>query len=256
MAVEGAVVDVPAGSPAVDKPAGGAAPDPKASPDAGGKPAASQPDPKWEDDPRVKGMLADLKKEREARQKHEAAIAAKEAEAVEWKRKVEALTGLKPQPKEEADAALVKQKLAELYPELADLGSISEIKAALEEQQVQSYATHSRGMLAKVYDGIAAEYGDLTERQKRRIDAAYFHENRSNPEFHQRHNQGDPTLIAQFVKEMVEDLVEPIRKKVTASEANRFRPVPGGRDRSTPLKGEKPKTGEDMLRAHFREKSR
>ena len=126
------------------------------------------------------------------------------------------------------------------------------MRAALEQQQVQAFATHSGRMIAQIHQGIAAEYGDLTDRQKRRINAAYLYENQSNPEFHARHNQGDPALVAEFVKEMIEDLVDPIKKKATASEASRFRPVPGGRDRSTPLKGEKPKTGEAMLGAHYR----
>lgn len=253
MAAEGAVVtDVSTGSQPVSKPADGATPDPKAAPGAGVKPAASQPEYKWEDDTRTKGQLADLQKERKARQDFEKAVAAKEAEAAEWKRKVEALTGLNPPSKEDADTELVRNKIKELFPEIADLGSITEMKAALEEQQVRGYAQHSKGMMAKIHEGIAAEYGDLTDRQKRRIDAAYLYENQSNPEFHARHNQGDPTLIVDFVKEMVEDLVDPIKKKVTAAEATRFRPVPGGRDRSTPVKGEKPKAGEDMLRAHFR----
>ena len=114
----------------------------------------------------------------------------------------------------------------------------------------------------KTAGGIGAKFVELARsvyrtndrraQTKRRINAAYLYENQSNPEFHARHNQGDPALIAEFVKEMIEDLVDPIKRKVTTSEAARFRPVPGGRDRSTPLKGEKPKSGEDMLRAHFK----
>lgn len=253
MAAEGAVVtDVSAGSQPVSKLADGAAPDPKVAPGAGVKPAASQPEYKWEDDTRTKGQLADLQKERKARQDHERKIAEYETQLTEERRRVAALTGITKPSQEEADTELVRNKIKELFPEIAELGNITEMKAALEEQQVRELAQHSRGMIAKVYDGIAAEYGELTDRQKRRIGAAYLYENQSNPEFHARHNQGDPTLIVDFVKEMVEDLVDPIKKKVTAAEATRFRPVPGGRDRSTPVKGEKPKAGEDMLRAHFR----
>ncbi len=253
MAVEGTVADVPASS----APAGGAAPDPKAQPGAGvTAPAASQPDYKWEDDTRTKGTLADLQKERKARQESDKRIADYESKLTEERRRVAALTGITPPDPKQADTELVRAKILELMPELADLGSIAEMRAALEEQQVQGFATHSKQMIAKIHEGIAAEYGDLTDRQKRRINAAYLYENQSNPDFHARHNQGDPTLVAEFVKEMIEDLVDPIKRKATTAEAARFRPVPGGRDRSTPLKGEKPKTGEDMLRAHFKANSR
>lgn len=249
MAVESTVAEVPAGSSA---PANGAAPDPKVSPGAGDKPAASQPEYKWEDDTRTKGQLADLQKERKARQEYEKRVADYESKLTEERRRVAALTGNTPPDPKQADSDLVRAKILELMPELADLGSISEMRAALEEQQVQGHANHSRRMMEQIHKGISAEYGDLSDRQKRRINAAYLYENQSNPEFHARHNQGDPALVAEFVKEMIEDLVDPIKRKVTTSEAARFRPVPGGRDRSTPLKGEKPKSGEEMLRAHFK----
>ncbi len=252
MAVEGTVADVPASS----APAGGAAPDPQSSPSAAGKPAPSQPEPKWEDTPQYKGQIAELQKERKARQDFEKRIADYESKLTEERRRVAALTGITPPDPKQADTELVRAKILELMPELADLGSIAEMRAALEEQQVQGFATHSKQMIAKIHEGIAAEYGDLTDRQKRRINAAYLYENQSNPDFHARHNHGDPTLVAEFVKEMIEDLVDPIKRKATTAEAARFRPVPGGRDRSTPLKGEKPKTGEDMLRAHFKANSR
>jgi hypothetical protein len=253
MAPEGTVAEVPASLPAASS---GAAPDPKAQPGAGVKPAASQPEYKWEDDTRTKGTLADLQKERKARQDYEGKIKQYEADLAEQKRRVSALTGNAPLDPKEADAELVRAKILELMPELADLGSIAEMRQALEAQQVEGHANHSRRMIAQIHQGIAAEYGDLTDRQKRRINAAYLYENQSNPEFHARHNHGDPALVAEFVKEMIEDLVDPIKRKVTTAEAARFRPVPGGRDRSTPLKGEKPKSGEDMLRAHYKANTR
>lgn len=251
MAVEGTVAEVPAGTPA-----SGATPDPKASPDAGVKPAASQPEYKWDEDARTKGMLADLKKEREARQTHERKLAEYENTTKEDRRRIAALAGITTPSKEQADTDAIRAKILELYPELAELGSISDMKKAIEDQQVQTYASHSSRMVDQIFKGIASEYGDLTERQKQRIFDLYVRENERSPEIHARHNQGDPKLIDEFVKGMIEDLVDPIKKKTQASETARFRPVPGGRDRSTPLKGEKPKTGEDMLRAHFRDKTR
>lgn len=250
MAVEGAVADP------VTPPAGG--PSDPASPAAGvTKPATSQPEYKWEDDTRTKGTLKDLQTERSKRQEYEKSVAAKDAELAEWKRKVGALSGIKPQDPKEADTDLVRAKMLELYPELGELGSISEIKDALEQQEIRGWAAHGTRIIGQIHQKIASELGVevLSDRQKRFINAAYSFEN-ENPDFHARHNAGDPKLIEEFVKDIVDNMVEPIRKKATASEASRFRPVPGGRDRSTPIKGEKPKTGEEMLRAHYREKTR
>jgi hypothetical protein len=72
-----------------------------------------------------------------------------------------------------------------------------------------------------------------------RINQAYVAEAEQNPEFLKRHDAGDPKLIEEFVKNYVEDFVEPVRRKVTASQAGRFRPVPEGRERSTPMAGGK-----------------
>src|SRR5882724_3578411 len=100
MAVEGTVAEVVPASPA---PVTGAVPDPKAVPSAGVKPAASQPEYKWEDDTRTEGQLADLQKERKARQDHERKLAEYETQLTEERRRVAALTGItKPSP-EEAD---------------------------------------------------------------------------------------------------------------------------------------------------------
>ncbi len=254
MAAEGTAVADPVSSPAST---GGTAPDPHPSTSVGVKaPATSQPEYKWEDDTRTRAMREDLQKERKTRQEHADAVAAQKAEAEQWRQKALALSGLQPQDPKLADAESIRAKILELMPELADVSSIADMKAALEEQQVQGYAAHSKTMIAQIYKAIAAEYGELTDSQKRRINAAYVYENQANPEIHARHNAGDPALIAEFSKAFIDDMVEPIRKKTAASEASRFRPVPGGRDRSTPIKGEQPKTGADMLRAHFREKTR
>lgn len=252
MAPEGAIAD----APVTEKPVStSAAPDPKpASADV--KPAASQPEYKWEEDTRTKAQLSDLQKERKARQDHERRASELETQLSEERRRVAALTGLSKPSKQEQDEEEVKEQLARLYPGLKNLGQIEELQRDLEEQQIQAQADHSRRMIDRIYEGVAAEYGELSERQKRRIDAIYLYDNHHVPGFHERHAKGDPALIAEFVKAMVEDLVDPIKKKVTASEASRFRPVPGGRDRSTPVKGEKPKTSEELFREKFRTATR
>lgn len=234
-----------------------AAPDSTTASTSTGTQATSQPAPKWEDTPQYKGQVAELQKERKSRQDFEKRIADYESKLTEERRRVAALSGITPPDPKQADAELVRSKILELMPELADLGSINEMRTALEEQQVRGFADHSKRMISQIHGKIASEFGgDLNARQQQFVNAAYLYENQTNPAFHARHNQGDPTLIDEFVKDMIDNMVEPVRRKAATSEANRFRPVPGGRDRSTPIKGEKILKGEDMLRAHFKEKTR
>ena len=234
-----------------------AAPDSTTTSTSTGTQAPSQPAPKWEDTPQYKGQVAELQKERKARQEHERRIAEYESNIKERDRRIAALAGVTPVDPKQADNDTIRQKLRELEPGLARLDSLDKIEAALEAQEVASAKTHSRSMLGQLYSGISAELGgDLTDGQRKLISNLYFAANYNSPEVHERHNQGDPALIAEFVKEFVENIVEPVKRKTMSSEAARFRPVPGGRDRSTPIKGEKILKGEDMLRAHFKEKTR
>lgn len=240
MAPEGAVAEAPV-QPSQPAPSS-AAPDPKSASSGPASPAPSPQEYKWEEDQRTRAQIKDLQNERKARQAHEREVAALRAQLEDERRKIGALTGLtKPTP-QEADRDEVIQRMKELFPGLGDLDGITEIRSELEQQRVAAAKTHSLGMLNKIYDGIKAEYGDLTPSLKKQVDRLYFAANYNDPDIHARHNAGDPALVTEFVKEMLDTFVDPIKKKQAAADATRFRPVPGGRDRSTPVRGEKPKT--------------
>ena len=208
------------------------------------------PSPKWEDDPRAKGMLADLQKERKARQEYERKHAEYETQLAEERRKVAALTNSKLPTKEEADEQEVRDRFAQLYPHLSDLtkediDAIREFKAsqAQMQQTVQHHwTTHSKQMLESVYKDVSAELGDLTERQKRKIAALYVSEAEADQTgaFMRRHDSGDPTLVKEFVKNYLEDTAEPARRKQIASDVGRSRVVPQGGHRSVPSQDGKP----------------
>ena len=222
--------------------AGGAASGAAGSSDATGSAATStgsgspSPSPKWEDDPRAKGLIADLQRERKARQDFERRLAESDARATERDRQIAALTNSCIPSKEEADADQIKQRFSELFPHLGglteeDVEALRELKdqrGQLQQAIVDQYANHSRRILSEVYKKIGDELGELTPRQRGRITAAYLAEAESNPEFLERHNNGDATLIDEFVKAYLEDTVEPIRRKVTAAEVSRQRAVPSG----------------------------
>lgn len=227
-----------------------------------GTQATSQPAPKWEETPQFKAMVRELQQERTKFKTLETTHTTTAAEVAEWKRKVEALTGIKPPSKDDTDREAILAKLREIVPELGDLGSIKEIREQLERQReqqaVRESTNHSIGIVSQIHKGIAAQMGDLSDKQKESIGALYFYRNFNDPEFHARHVAGDPALVQEFVKDYLDNVYTPIKSKVTDSEARRFRPVPGGKDRSSPMRGEKPidMTDDNALKAMLANKYR
>lgn len=256
------------GTPGADnngaiKPGDNGTPDPNASPKPGAAPA------KPAEDPRIKGLLADLKKEREARQKYERDFGTTTAELERERKRVLALSGIEPKSKEQEDEALIRERLERLYPWLKDL-SADDIKALRESKgrmdEIRNATTtqwkaHGQKMLDSVTDGVAkALGGKLSERQTTRIQQAYVEEARSNPAFLARHEAGDSKLVAEFVKDWLDDFVEPGRRQAQASEVVRRPRVPSGKDRSIVGANDKQldvkdnKQVEDFLVKGFRER--
>lgn len=203
--------------------------------------------PKWEESAQYKGMLSDVQKERKARQDFERKVADFESRLNERDRQIQALTGSRTPTKAEADDEAIRERLAQLSPasrlteeQIADLLELRDQRQEMAATVDQHWLRHSRGMLDSLVKEVSAEFGDLTDRQKKKMFAAYVQNAESDPEFHRRHDAGDPALVTQFAKEWIEDFVEPVRRKQTANEVSRLRNVPNGRDRSTPMNGEKP----------------
>lgn len=243
---EDIVVDVNA--PAGDKSAGSEKP-------AGDKPAAGSPpvpaagDKGQVEDPRIKGILADLQKERTARQAAEARHAVFEKDLERERKRVAIALGVNPPNPEEAEAEQVKAALYKLVPQLEKLTSeqvdkllvIASQGEDLKSATQQHWERHSSAMLAKVQESIADELGggDLTAKQKKMINNIYIAEASANPDFLKRHDAGDDTLIKEFVKDFIDEWGGPIRRTVTATELGRQRPLPNGRGRN--VQGQAPK---------------
>lgn len=207
------------------------------------------------------GLLGETRKEREARQKLQ-------TEYETLKKRFDALAGVSPKSDEEAEIEEIRGKFAKLYPHLAEL-TPEDLKAlresqtrmkALDETVNHHWSLHSKQMVESVVSKIAEQVGELTDRQKRRIAALYVSEFEADENFQKRHDSGDKTLIDEFVKNYVEDVVEPVKRKTLADEAGRFRPVPGGGNRRAPESGGKPvdvtndKAVEDVLVNAFKER--
>lgn len=249
-------------------------PAPVATPVAGtpapqATPAPTQANGSAEWDKQRKGLTDDLAKERKARQDYEGRVKQYEIDLAAEKKRVQALAGVTPQTPDEADADEVRKRFTQLYPHLGGLTAekIDRLMALADQQdQIQQtsnhyWSQHSRTMVAAVHSEVAAAYGGkLTDRQVDKITKAYALRANADPEFLQRHENGDPTLAKEFAKEWVEDWFEPARRQQTAAELSQFRRVPGGKDRSIVNQGEKKinvtndKEVEDMLVAGFRER--
>jgi hypothetical protein len=116
-------------------------------------------------------------------------------------------------------------------------------------------------MLDQVSAGVSkALGGKLSERQTTRIQRAYVEEAKNNPDFLKRHEAGDPTLVAEFVKDWLDDFVEPGRRSALQDEVQRRPRVPSGKDRSIVGADNKPidvkddKAVGDFLVKGFRER--
>ena len=243
-----------AGTGVVVEPVGDAASgviDPTGSASSGSASASAGPSgspapaSKWEDDPRAKGMLADLQRERRARQEFERRATESETRAAERDRQIAALTNSRIPTEAEATDQAIRERLEQLYPQLktppSDRDELTRDEInALRETAKHHWAGHSQRMMAGVYEKIEAELGTLTPRQQRKIIAAYVADAEADPEFLRRHDAGDKTLVDEFVKAYIEDTVEPVRRKTIANEVTRSRAVPSGGNRTLPNMGGKP----------------
>lgn len=205
-------------------------------PGTGGAPVV-----KFEDDPRFKGVLGDLAKERKARQLAETRANERQSAYDNERRRVLALAGAEPRSEQDAADEAVRERFKQLYPKLGGLDDdkidrllkLADNAESLEAATTHHWQSHGRKMLDGAISGMAkAMGGDLTDRQKQRLERSYFNEAQSNPEFLARHEAGDPKLVEEFVKDFVEDFVEPGRRKALADEQTRMRRVPSSRDRS------------------------
>lgn len=219
------------------------------------------------DDARTRGLLADLQKERKARQAFETEIATHKAALDTERKRVLALSGINPKSPEETDLESVRAKLTQMFPFLAkfDDKSVEKISALLEQGDSLKEATshhwkaHGQKMLDTVVSTIATDIGGkLSDRQIARIESLYANEAANNPAFLKRHEAGDPKLIEEFAKEFIEDFIEPGRRKALSTEIDRARKVPSARDRSALTAGGKkvdfkdPKSVEDAMVESFR----
>lgn len=202
-------------------------------------PRVAAPDKKADDD-RQRGILADLQKERRARQELERQLTTHQADLATERRRIQALVGANPKSAEDEEADEIRTRFLGLFPQYAKLTDetidkllkMSESASTLEDTTQHYWKNHSITMLTALNEAVAEEIGgDLTPRQQKAIVAAYVQEAKENPEFLQRHDAGDRTLVSEFAKQWAGDWFTPAQRALTAQEVGRARRVPDGKGR-------------------------
>lgn len=250
-------------------------PNPQQTPASTGAPAAQTPAattgaPPAADNGWVKekaGLLADLKKEREARQRHEQAVATHQAELAMERKRVQALSGVTPTDPQQQEVEAIRARFKELFPHLADLTE-DDVKAlraskeavgSVQSMQERYWADHTKKMLTAVESKVAeAVGGELTARQRKNLHAAFSLEAETDENFLKRFEAGDSGLAEEFAKSWTADWFEPARRQQERQITENTRRVPFGKDRSLPGEGGKKvdvndnKAVEDILVAGFK----
>jgi len=231
-----------------ETPAAPVASSPTPAPSPSPTPAPS-PAPTGEDqERRFKGIQADLAKERKQRQEYEQQAKRYQAQYEAEQKRVQALAGLSPKSESEAETEAVRARFAELFPHLAKLTpeaiqrfeEAQEDRQRLQDMERHYWGKHGNAMIADVTKELTATFGgELNKRQVETITRAYVLRAQQDPEFLQRHEAGDESLVKEFAKEWVEDWFEPARRQVTKTQVGQFRPVPSGQGRNIVNQGEK-----------------
>jgi hypothetical protein len=264
MAIENEVVDSPVDG---DNPQ----PDTKVA-----APVAQVPVPAnngWEAE--KKAFIADLQKERKARQEYERQSNTYKTQYETEQKRVRALSGVDPLNPEEAEAADIRARFNKVMPReqlLAALGldedDIKNLKGSRESQarqaelETQHWDRHGREMMGAFQKEVLAELGGdkLTDRQTRSLISTFVQACNDNPELKTRYERGDTSVFKEFTQEWVEDWLKPAQRKSAAAEIGQRRPLPSGKDRSMPVSNGKKidvtddKAVEEFLAAGYRER--
>ena len=216
------------------------------------------------------GFIADLKKEREQRQRIDTERQKYQSELEVERKRVLALSGVTPRRPEEQEDEEIKAAFAAKFPHLAELTAedvkelraLKEDRSRFQEATNNHWANHGRRMIGSAQEQIADSLGgELTDRQRSRIAREYIafvEENAANGAL-DRHEAADETFVQEFVKQFLGDWQESVRRSITTNEVARNRPVPSGRGRNVNIGGQKkidfkdPKAVEDAMVAAFKD---
>jgi hypothetical protein len=163
--------------------------------------------------------------------------------------RVQALVGATPKDDQTKQTDEIRELLQGMFPQLKELekltaGQLQKVLDAASGAEATTQAHWNRvaaEMLSTLDEQFADEIGveKLTDSQQRRIRNAYRAEAEAAVEarkqgadptgdFLDRHERGDKTLVAEFLKGYLGDFFEPAKRAVTSAAVRRQRPTPNG----------------------------
>lgn len=245
-AVEGAAVATPAGTAVVTPPAGT---------DTATRTGAAATGFTYQED-RSKWIPPHrLNEETTKRQSLESQIAERD-------RKIAALAGVTPPDATTEKAAQVKKAFYEMFPHLNDekMAERDAAVASAKAVETRQWERHGKAQMDTVYTQVAEALGaeSLSEDQKSDLRDSFASWLRSTCAKELQasdgaasatlaaYEDGDPKVLASFVKRYNESWVEPARRKVTAQTLGRTRPVPDSTGRSQVTSVKRPEKFADL----------
>ena len=214
-------------------------------------------------------ILADLKKERTARQTFETNHKTLEAKYADVEKRLQALAGVVPKSEQQQSDEEIRTRMQQLYPWMGKITDeqidrimrVAETGEDLEVTRNHYWDRHGREMVDRVYDDVGKELGgDLSDDQKEMIQLAYTARCRRDENFLKRHFEGDKKLSSEFAKSVLDQWLEPAKRKVMKTAVDGNRAVPRSKDRAPVTVGGKtidPKDDKavaDLLVADFKER--
>ena len=214
-----------------------------------------------------KAFIADLQKERRARQEFERQSNTYKTQYETEQKRVRALSGVDPLNPAEVEAAEVRARFKQVVPreqllemlgldedDIQSLKGSRQSQAQLAEMETQHWDRHGREMMGALTKEVLAELGGdkLTERQNRSLISSFVQACNDNQELRTRYERGDTGVFKEFVSEWAEDWLKPAQRKAAAVDVNQRRPLPSGKDRSMPVSnGQKIDVTDDKAVADF-----
>lgn len=172
---------------------------------------------------------------REAQQQFAQQFAQREAEiraeAEQYRRQVQALTGVT--PPQNPEVAAVRAQFAQLYPGLskieeraAQLEQLLERAGDLESQTDHYWQSYGRQTMDRLFSRFSESTGSpITEEGKRQLHSAFVGWVQSSPELSERYSS-DPTIVEDFVKAFTTSFIDPVRRTAAAGTVTRAAGTP------------------------------
>ena len=150
------------------------------------------------------------------------------------RQRVAALSGVKaPAAPRNPEHEQIRSQLYEIAPELKELAELkeklkgfadfdpSEFKT-LKAAQEQAWTAQANQVLAQVVDRVKGVYGgaELSPKAVQRIQRSFIAEVSEDPELRARYENGDLSIIDEFVKDLTGSLLDPYRRSTAAANPN------------------------------------